>query len=127
MDIRATVATELPETLPNTRYGVKGSVCEQWRERNGKRYGPYYCLMWREGGRLRKRYLKREEADAVRASCDERRATEREHRERRGKALQGVSQYEWDEQRRNIRQMIRDAVGDNAPPNVLRRLLYRQC
>jgi len=125
MDIRATVATELPGTLPNTRYGVKGSVCEQWRERNGKRYGPYYYLMWREGGRLRKRYLKREEADVVRASCDERRATEREHRERRGKALPGVSQYEWDEQRRYTRQTIRDAVGDNASPKQLRKMLYR--
>lgn len=125
MDIRATVATELPGTLPNTRYGVKGSVCEQWREHNGKRYGPYYCLMWREGGRLRKRYLKREEADAVRASCDGRRVTEREHRERRGKALPGFSQYEWDEQRRYVRQMIRDAVGDNATPQQLRKMLYR--
>ncbi len=123
MDIRATVATELPETLPNARYGVKGSVCEQWRERNGKRYGPYHCLMWRENGRLRKRYLKRGEADAVRASCDERRRTEREHRERRGKALQGFSQYEWDEQRRCIRRMIRDGVGDNVPLNALWKML----
>jgi len=124
MDIRATVATELPETLPSTRFGVKGSVCEQWRERNGKRYGPYYCLMWREGGRLRKRYLKPEEVDVVRASCDERRATEREHRARRGKALEGCNQYEWNEQRRYVRQMIRDAVGDSVPPNVLRKMLY---
>lgn len=124
MDIRATVATELPETLPNTRYGVLGSVCEQWRERNGKRYGPYYCLMWREGGRLRKRYLKLEEVDVVWASCDERRATEREHRARRGAALEGCNQYEWNEQRRYVRQMIRDAVGDSVPPNVLRKMLY---
>jgi len=125
MDIRATVATELPETLPNTRYGVKGSVCEQWRERNGKRYGPYYCLMWREGGRLRKRYLKREDVDAVRASCDERRAAERERRENRGNIPDAISRYEWNEQRRSIRRMIRDAVGDNASPKQLRKMLYR--
>lgn len=120
-----TVATELPETLPNTRFGVKGSVHAQWRERDGVRYGPYYCLMWREGGRLRKRYLQREEADAVRASCDERRATEREHRARGGKPFPGINRYEWDEARRYIRQMIRDAVGDNASPKQLRKMLYR--
>jgi hypothetical protein len=70
--VNATVAPQLPETLPNTRFGLKGTVVQQWRERNGKRYGPYYCLMWRESGRLRKRYLKPEEADAVRASCEQR-------------------------------------------------------
>lgn len=33
MGDEATVATELPEALPNTRFGVKGTVIEQWRER----------------------------------------------------------------------------------------------
>lgn len=121
-----TVATELPETLPNTRFGVKGSVHAQWRERGGKRYGPYYCLMWREGGRLRKRYLKRDEADAVRASCEKRRAIEREHRERGNKPYPGISEYDWQEARRYIREMIRDAVGDNATPQQLRKMLYRR-
>lgn len=125
MDTNATVAAELPETLPNTRFGVKGTVIEQWRERNEKRYGPYYFLMWREGGRLRKRYLKREEADAVRVACEERRAIEREYRERGGKPYPGISKQEWNEARRYIRQMIRDAVGDNATPQQLRKMLYR--
>jgi hypothetical protein len=125
MTEQATIAAELRETLPNTRFGVKGTVVEQWRERNGRRYGPYYCLMWREGGRLRKRYLRREEADAVRASCEQRRAIEREHRERGNTPYPGISEQEWDEQHRYIRQMIRDAVGDNATPQQLRKMLYR--
>lgn len=120
----ATVAPKLRETLPNTRFGVKGTVIEQWRERNGKRYGPYYFLMWREDGRLHKRYLKREEADAVRASCEKRRAIEREHRERGNEPYLGISEYEWKEARRYIRQMIRDAIGDNATPQQLRKMLY---
>jgi hypothetical protein len=122
----ATVATELPETLPSTRYGVKGSVHEQWRERNGKQYGPYYCLMWRESGRLCKRYLKRDQAEAVRTACEGRQAAERERREQRGKIPLGTSRYEWDEQRRQINRMIRDAVGENMTPKQLRKVLYRR-
>lgn len=81
--------------------------------------------MWREGGRLRKRYLKRDEADAVRVACDKRRAIEREHRERGGKPYPGISEYEWNHARRYIRQMIRDALGDNTTPQQLRKMLYR--
>src|SRR5437588_12930137 len=121
----ATVAAELRGTLPNTRFGVKGTVVQQWRERKGKRYGPYYCLMWCEGGRLRKRYLKRDEMDAVRASCEKRRAIERERRERGNKPYPGISEYEWKEARRYIRQMIRDAMRDNVSPQQLRKIRYR--
>lgn len=37
-------------------------------------------LFWREGGRLRKRYLKAHEVEAVRAACDARRGKERANR-----------------------------------------------
>ena len=121
----ATVAAELRETLPNTQFGVKEAVVEQWRERNGKRYGPYFCLMWREGGRLRMRYLKRDEADAVRAACAKRRAIARAHRERGGKPYPGISKQEWNEARRYIRQMSREAMGESVTPKQLLKMLYR--
>lgn len=71
-------AKPLPNTLP-------GAVCAQWRERDGKRYGPYYFRFWREGGRLRKQYIKRNEMEAVQAACarhrEEQAARRRNHAE----------------------------------------------
>jgi hypothetical protein len=37
--------------------------------RNGLGHGPYFYHYWREGGRLRKRYLRSSEVDAVRNQC----------------------------------------------------------
>ena len=74
--------TKTAKPLPNT---LPGAVCAQWRERDGKRYGPYWCRMWREGGRLYKQYIKREDVDAVRAACqrhhEEQAARRRNHAE----------------------------------------------
>lgn len=70
------------ETLPNT---LPGAVCAQWRERDGKRYGPYYFRFWREGGRLHKQYIKRDDVEAVQAACtrhrEEQAARRRNHAE----------------------------------------------
>ena len=68
----------LPKTLP-------GVVCAQ-RVRCGKpgcrcARGPghlAYYRFWREGGRLRKRYVRRADLAAVRAACDARRLERRE-------------------------------------------------
>ena len=60
----------LPKMLP-------GAVCKQWvrcgrsncRCSREKLHGPYYYRFWREGGRLRKQYVKRSDVEKVRASC----------------------------------------------------------
>jgi hypothetical protein len=70
--------TETAKTLPNT---LAGAVCAQYRERNGNRYGPYFFRFWREGGRLRKVYVRRGDAPAAAAACRARR--DRDARERR--------------------------------------------
>jgi len=49
------------------------------RCRRGERHVGYY-LFTREGGRLRKRYLKATDIEVVRAACDERRRRERASR-----------------------------------------------
>jgi hypothetical protein len=48
---------------------LPGSVQAQYRTVNGKTYGPYYFRFWRERGRLRKKYVPRDQVDAIRAKC----------------------------------------------------------
>ncbi len=63
------VRTEIAETLPKA-----GALCAQWKRcgtmgcrcAGGALHGPYYALFWRERGRLRKRYIRRGDAEAVR-------------------------------------------------------------
>ena len=77
--------TKTPETLPKTLPGV---VCVQ-RVRCGKpgcrcaRGQPHVAFyrFWREGGKLRKSYVKRSDLEAVRAACEARRLAFRELRE----------------------------------------------
>src|SRR5262245_58841038 len=64
----------LPKTLP-------GAVCPQWvlcgregcRCAQGCPHGPYFYRFWREGGRLRKQYVRRQDVDQVWAQCQARR------------------------------------------------------
>lgn len=57
---------------------LPGKLCEQFircgkagcRCQEGERHGPYYYRIWREGSRVQKVYVKREEMDAVQAACD---------------------------------------------------------
>ncbi len=60
---------------------VQHRVCGRptCRCRRGERHVGHY-LFTREGGRLRKRYVKASEVKAVRAACDERRLRERVRR-----------------------------------------------
>lgn len=37
---------------------------------SGEAHGPYYYRTWRDGGRTRKVYVKPDEVDAVRKSCE---------------------------------------------------------
>ncbi|WP_145243814.1 DUF6788 family protein [Urbifossiella limnaea] len=76
------ITTKTPELLPKTLPGV---VCAQ-RVRCGKlgchcAHGPGHLAFyrfWREGGRLRKCYVRRTELASVRAACE---ARQRERRE----------------------------------------------
>jgi hypothetical protein len=71
----------LPKMLP-------GAVCAQMVKcgkptckcARGQLHGAYYYHFVRVGGRLRKRYLKPDEVEAVKAACYARRADERAKR-----------------------------------------------
>ena len=66
-------ANPLPKMLP-------GTVHEQWvrcgrancKCSRGERHGPYFYRIWRESGRLRKQYVKQDDVDDVRRSCQNR-------------------------------------------------------
>ncbi len=47
----------------------------------GALHGPYYYRYYREGGRLRKRYVRPAEVEAVRAGIEERRRMDQERRQ----------------------------------------------
>ena len=74
--------TETPEPLPKT---LPGAVCPQrvrcgkpgCRCARGQGHLAYYRF-WREGGRLRKRYVRPADLAAVRDACEARRAERRE-------------------------------------------------
>jgi hypothetical protein len=69
----------LPKTLP-------GVVCQQWvrcgrpgcRCARGSPHGPYFYRFWRDGGRLRKQYVRRSDVGRVRAQCQARRQERQE-------------------------------------------------
>ncbi len=60
----------LPKSLP-------GAVVAQYRTAGGKTYGPYWFRIWREGGRLKKAYVRRGDLDATRAACERGRESRR--------------------------------------------------
>jgi len=66
-------------------------------------HGPYFYLFWREGGRLRKRYLRAEEVDAARAACAARRA-----RDARRRAALAASRELW----RSLTARLKEVTGD---------------
>jgi uncharacterized protein DUF6788 len=65
---------QLPKTLP-------GAVCQQWVRcgktacgwATGRGHGPYFYRFWREGERLRKVYVRRDQVADVAARCEARR------------------------------------------------------
>ena len=69
-DAAHAVQTESGEALPKT-----GALCAQWKRcgrtscrcARGEPHGPYFALFWRERGRLRKRYIRLANVEAVRA------------------------------------------------------------
>jgi len=47
----------------------KGAVCAQYRTVAGRTYGPYWFRFWREGGRLRKAYVRAADLESIRTAC----------------------------------------------------------
>ncbi len=72
------MTNETVKTLPKTG---AASLCQQWircgkascRCATGELHGPYHYLFWREGGRLRKRYVRQAHVACVRGTIAERR------------------------------------------------------
>ena len=64
----------LPKTLPGVvrpqwiRCGKAGCRCAR-----GRPHGPYFYRFWRQGGRLRKQYVRPDHVERVRAACQARR------------------------------------------------------
>lgn len=62
----------LPKSLPASvcaqyvRCGKTGCRCSR-----GELHGPYHYCFWREGGRLRKAYIKKADVEQVRNDCHE--------------------------------------------------------
>lgn len=71
----------LPKILPGTvhtqmvRCGKPNCKCAR-----GELHGAYYYHFVRVGGKLKKRYLKADEVEAIKAACDARRKSEKETR-----------------------------------------------
>jgi hypothetical protein len=99
---------QLDGALPKTAW-----VCEQWvrcgrsncRCARGKLHAPYAYLFWREGGRLRKRYVPASTAPALRAAL-------RAMKERRDwlRAQVRAARQQW----RDLVKVVRDAERDEA-------------
>src|SRR5687768_1456900 len=60
--------------LPNA---LSGAVCKQFVRRGPKLYGPYHYRFWREGGRLRKQYVRPAHLEATVAACEKNRVDRR--------------------------------------------------
>ena len=66
-----------------------GTVCKQWvrcgksrcRYARGELHGPYFYRFWRDGGRVRKTYVKRSDVDTVTAQCAARQQRDAEARQ----------------------------------------------
>ncbi len=82
-------ANKTAETLPK----IRGAVCAQWRIYKGKRLGPYYFLFWREGGKLRKRYVKRADLAVTIAACGAYRDEQRERRVNHAEVMRWIRQF----------------------------------
>ena len=74
-------------------------------------HGPYYYRYWREGGRLRRQYVKRTNLESVRAACE---ATRAEHRAERAwlgelQATVRANNERWRRMRDTLREMAQGA------------------
>lgn len=107
-------ATHLHDTLQNTDATLPGVVCVQYVVRGNKRH-EYHARFWREGGKLRKQYIRKADVERVRAACAARQECEAGHKRFRALMVDAFGAAAVNAQRRAIRAMIREAVGDNRP------------
>jgi len=102
------VTTKTPKTLPKM---LPGTVCAQWARcgkpvckcARGELHGPYYYRFWREGGRLRKVYVRPADLAVVRAACDEERQFLR-----LGRLARALGQQDW----RRLSSILREIEGN---------------
>jgi len=75
-------AKPLPKSIPGAvivqmvRCGKPSCKCAR-----GELHGPYFYRYWRHGGRLHKTYVRKNEAAAMKAACDNYRNEQREIRQ----------------------------------------------
>ncbi len=107
----------LPKT-PEESEELSGSVCTQ-RVRCGRSnchctsggaalHGPYFYHFWREGGRLKKRYLKPDQVETTRAAC-ERNKAQRRRRANYRKAYRAPKSQTFQSLMREIEAMLKEA------------------
>src|SRR3954453_18957196 len=101
----ATDGRALPDTLQNIPAELPGVVCEQFVRRGNKRH-VYHARFWREGGRLRKQYVRKADVEAVRAACAARREREGERARTRALMVAAFGEAALKESRRQIRAML---------------------
>lgn len=66
-----------PEKLLPKIEGIQGAVCPQWKRcgkprcrcAKGSLHGPYYYHFWYVDGKLRKKYIRKSNVEAVSAAC----------------------------------------------------------
>jgi hypothetical protein len=68
------------------------------RCRDGQRHGPYYVWVWWQDGQRRRRYIPRDQADQIRARCNQWR-NERRSRRR--------AQVQWRQHLQELRPVLR--------------------
>lgn len=98
--------TEHAKTLPKTSK-LSGAVCAQYRRcgkrnchcRTGEPHGPYFFRFWRQGGKLRKEYVRRDEVSEARAAC------RRSHQQQAQQRQQRTASQEL---LRSMRQLLKD-------------------
>jgi hypothetical protein len=80
------VPTNSRKPLHKRETPLPGVVLPQWvkcgrphcRCARGELHGPYFCRFWREGGKLRKAYVRLEDLEQVKARCEARRQARRD-------------------------------------------------
>lgn len=112
-------ATHAHDTLQNTDATLPGVVCVQYVTRGAKRH-EYHARFWREGGKLRKQYIRKADVERVRAACAARQEREAGRKRFRTLLVDTFGAAAVNAQRRAIRAMIADAVGENTARHVRR-------
>ena len=110
-----------PDASGSPDVPLKGEVCTQYircnksgcRCQTGAPHGPYYYRVWREGGRVRKEYVKSDNAAAVRAACENYKALSQQLRDLRQQREQIAHrlQSEWRKTQRLLRQSDKSKPG----------------